>query len=264
MTNYEKINENIYRLTIPYKDIYTTVYIIKTSAGILLFDTASYDEDIPGYIEPFLNEIGVTGQNLKYIFISHNHKDHAGGLKALCQKYPEVCIISCCPKLKESYEGVYSFVSPGDNDTVLEVLKVVTIPGHTKDAAAIFDTRTKTLISGDCLQLYGIYGSGDWGANISLIPEHVCAVNKLKSMDIQTILTAHDYHPCGHIYRGKDEVSYALDCCIEPLKKIKELILNNPLLDDEQVCNIYNSTDNPPTLGKHVVSSVREAIKKDF
>ena len=46
MENVTQINENIYRLTIPYKDIFTTVYAVKTESGALLFDCASYDEDI--------------------------------------------------------------------------------------------------------------------------------------------------------------------------------------------------------------------------
>ena len=66
--NYEQINENIYRMTVPYKDIYTTVYLIKTKVGNLLFDIASYDEDISDYIEPFLEEVGVSPENLKYVF----------------------------------------------------------------------------------------------------------------------------------------------------------------------------------------------------
>lgn len=89
MKNITKINENLYRLEIPYKDIYTTVYLIKTDEGFLLFDAASYDEDIDNYIVPFLNEYNVTGETLKYVFISHDHIDHSGGLKAFMKKYPK-------------------------------------------------------------------------------------------------------------------------------------------------------------------------------
>ena len=40
MKNIQKINENIYRLTMPYKDIFTTVYTIKTYNGILFLTQA--------------------------------------------------------------------------------------------------------------------------------------------------------------------------------------------------------------------------------
>ncbi len=78
-------------------------------------------------------------------------------------------------------------------------------------------------------------------------------------MDISHILTAHDYHPYGYSYTGKDAVSKALDACIAPLNEIKELILNNPETDDEKICAIYNSF-NKPTLGVHVVSEIRRMI----
>ena len=68
--NIQKINENIHRLTIPYKDIYTTVYTVKTDRGVLIFDSASFDEDIENYILPFLNELEITPDMIKYVFIS--------------------------------------------------------------------------------------------------------------------------------------------------------------------------------------------------
>ncbi len=257
MNNIQNINDNIHRFTIPYKDIFTTVYTIKTDCGILLFDTGSYDEDIENYILPFLDELEITAEMLRYVFVSHNHKDHAGGLNKFMKKFPNTCIISRCPKIKEQYAN-YNILEPKDNDVVLDVLKIITVPGHTQDSSAIYDTRTKTLISGDCLQLYGIYGSGKWGSNISFVKEHIDAVDKLRQMDIQHILTAHDYHPYGHSYEGED-VCKALEACISPLNEIRDLILHNPDADDERICTIYNSFDKP-TLGVHVVSSVRSVI----
>ena len=260
MKNIQKINENIYRLTMPYKDIFTTVYTIKTDNGILLFDAGSYDEDVENYILPFLEELEITEDILKYVFISHNHKDHAGGLRAFMNKFTETCIISRSPKIKEQYIS-YNVLMPNDNDVILDVLQIITIPGHSQDSSAIYDTRTKTLISGDCLQLYGIYGSGNWGSNISYPKEYIDAVDKLRKMGIQHILTAHDYHPYGYSYAGDDDVSKALDACISPLTEINDLISQNQDADDEKICTLYNFSDKP-TLGVHVVSAVREMLKK--
>ncbi len=249
------INENLARLTLPYQDIYTTVYIVKTDNGTLLFDAASFDEDVPHYIAPALEKLGVT--DLKYIFISHNHRDHAGALAPLLKRYPSATVVSRCPRLKDKFSA-YSFVAPEDGDRLLNVLQVVTVPGHTQDAAAILDTRTNTLISGDCLQLYGIFGSGKWAANITLIPEHLEAINKLRSMKIAHILTAHDYHPFGYSYEDSSTITGALDACIAPLKKVKELITQNPAASDEEIADLYNCPALP-TLGAHVVTAVRAA-----
>ena len=65
--NYTVINDNLSYVTTSYKDIYTTVYLIKTDKGYMLFDTASFDEDIDNTLIPYLNEAGVYKENLKYL-----------------------------------------------------------------------------------------------------------------------------------------------------------------------------------------------------
>ncbi len=250
-----KVNENIYRLTIPFFDVYTTVYVVKTDCGVLLFDVASYDDDVEDYILPFLKELDIGEDELKYVFISHNHRDHSGGLKKLMEYFPEATVISKSQNLKNQYQD-YNVFMPEEGDAVLEALRIVPIMGHTSDGCGIYDTRTKTLITGDCLQLYGLFGSGKWGANISYVKEHVEAIAKLRKMDIEHILTAHDYHPYGFSYQGKAAVEKALDACIAPLDEIKNLIIKNPDSNDEEVCNIYNSADKP-VIGTHVVTAVR-------
>ncbi len=167
MVKIEKINENIYRTVTPYKDIWTTMYLIKTEKGDLLFDAASFDSDAEEYTVPFLKECGVTPESLKYIFISHDHSDHAGGLSALLAKYPNAVVLSRSTELRNRF-AEYDVVPPKENDVILDTFKVVTIVGHTSDCAALLDMRTKTFVTGDCLQVWGIVGSQNWAANISL------------------------------------------------------------------------------------------------
>lgn len=257
MNNLTKINDNLYRLTLPYQDIYTTVYFLKTNSGVLLFDAASFPEDVPQYFAPALEELGI--DEIKYIFISHNHRDHAGALEALLKRYPSATIVSRSPQLKEKFAD-YDFLMPEDGDRLLDVFQVVTIPGHTLDAAALLDTRSGILISGDCLQLYGIFGSGKWAANITLIPEHLAALEKLRTLPIQRILTAHDYHPLGYSYEGKETIEAALNHCVAPLLKVKDLIAAHPKANDEEIAALYNSPALP-TLGAHVVTAVRNTLK---
>ena len=260
MKDLTKFNENIWRLQIPYKDIYTTVYTIKTPEGVLLFDAASFDEDIENYIIPMLKETKVTAEDLKYVFISHNHIDHSGGLRSFMKEFPNTCILSRSERIKNDYEG-YNILSPDDNDVFLNVLKFVAIPGHSRDSAGILDTRTNTLISGDSLQLHGIIGSGDWACNITLVPEHLEALEKVHSLEIDEIITAHDYYPYGFRYSGKEEISKAIDACIAPLVHIKDIILENPAADDDEIREIHNAKANLPTVKKGVVTAVREAMK---
>ena len=250
----EKINDNIYRLTLPFEDVFTSVFLIKSDEGAILFDAASYDEDAENEIIPFLKEVGVTP---KYIFISHNHDDHSGGLKRLVKEFPEICIVSGNVGLKKEYSNC-EFYSPEDNDMISGVCRVITIPGHTEDSIALLDERTKTLITGDCLQLYGLFGSGEWGANITFLREHRIAVEKIRKMDISEIFTAHDYHPYGYYHKGKEEIERALDMCIEPLDKIKKLITENPEKNDEEIRKLYNPNGKLPVVGLWVIEAIRK------
>jgi len=250
-----EITENIFRLTVPFMDIYTSVFVIKTDNGALIFDTATYDADVTEYIIPFLNKIGVGDDELKYIFVSHNHQDHSGGAKKLKEFFPDAVIISGNKEICSQYNNSYI---AKDAESILEVLKVVSIPGHTADSCAIFDTRNKVLLSGDCLQMHGIYGCGKWGSNIPFPDEHIKAIEKLREMDIDQIITAHDYHPYGYIHKGREQIKRALDACVQPIYDIKSAVDSHPELNDEGVCELYNAS-GLPVVGVHVITAIRNA-----
>ena len=255
------INENIHKITLPYKDIFTTVCTLETEDGVLLFDAASFPEDAEGYILPMLEKLGVGEKELKYIFISHNHNDHAGALRELLERFPDVTVLSRSKALKEKYPE-YKVYAPGDGEVFLKVLRVVTIPGHTEDSAAILDTRSNTLVTGDCLQLYGIFGSGAWGANISLPVEHIEAVEKVRALGVDAVCTAHDYHPCGTFAKGEAEVNRMLDSCLEPIETVKRLVRENPGKEDAEIGVLYNSMAELPRLNTKLVAAVRDALAK--
>ena len=219
MKDLTQINDNIFRLTLPYKDIFTTVYVIKTAEGVLLFDAASFDNDAQDYIMPMLNELGIAPADVKYIFISHNHTDHAGGLKGLLPFLPDSVLVSRNPALAETWAD-RTVLAPEPGHVLLGVLEVVSIPGHTKDSSALLDRRTNTMVTGDCLQLFGIFGSGNWCANITFPAEHKQAVEMVRAMKVDEILTAHDYHPYGYHYVGQETVNNALDACLAPLQQV--------------------------------------------
>lgn len=260
MENLTQLNEHIHRLTVPYKDIFTTVYFIRTPEGVVIFDTASSSSDAEQYILPALAELGISAQGLKYIFISHNHTDHAFGIDRLMAEFPHLIVLNRNRKYKEEHPQ-YQVVRLEDGDALAEVLQVVAIPGHTVDSAALLDKRTGTLITGDCFQLYGIFGSGLWGANIRLPAEHLAALEKVRAMTgIETIATAHDYHPCGPICRGAAEIALCLDSCAAPLLRLKEMLLADPSRSDADIVAEYNHSKTLPTVGAHVAAAIREAL----
>ena len=261
MESITQISEHIHRLTLPYKDIFTTVYTVCTPEGVLLFDAASFPEDTQQRILPFLQKIGIDPARIRYIFISHNHKDHSGSLDALMEAMPQAVVLSRSEKLKERLgEKVFSLE---DGASVLDVLRVVAIPGHTADSAGILDTRTDTLISGDSLQSYGICGSGEWASNINFPAEHICALKKLRNLPIRQLLTAHNYEPYGYRADGEEQVAAYLDSCLVPLAKIQQLLLSAPEKADEELAASFNCDPDKPKIAARVIAAMRKAMEEN-
>lgn len=257
MAKFTAVGNRIYRLNLPYKDIYTTVVVLESDKGNILFDTAFTQADVQEQILPAYKALGLADP--KYIFISHNHGDHAGGLKWVLEAFPEATVLSRSAALAQSHPGA-AFISPEDGDLFLEDFQVVTVPGHTPDCSAILDRRSGTLVTGDCLQVYGIYGSGAWGAVICWQQQHLEALKKLHTMDIRAIIAAHDYHPYGNSVRGKAEVKAYLDGCLEALCRIRDILKVNPDRTDEEVTALCND-GKLPTVPVKVVTNLRALLE---
>lgn len=65
---------------------------------------------------------------------------------------------------------------------------------------------------------------------------------------VEEILSAHDYHPCGYHYVGKEQIALALDSRIVPILKGKELLVANPDMDNDGICKLYNDAEYLPNL----------------
>lgn len=253
MVDLEKLNRNIFYFKVPYKDIFVAIYVIRTEKGTVLFDTAACDADVEGYILPALQTLQLTPD---YIFISHNHKDHAGGLSKAAALWPDAVILSRSEDLQKHYRQI---IHPADGAEILDVLRVVAIPGHTKDSAALLDLRTNTLITGDCLQSYGIYGSGTWYGAVVFPAEHFAALRRLRALPLETVATAHDYHPVGLISHGRDEINARLDSCVGALDRLRGMMEANPTLDDGQVAELAND-GGLPKVAPRVIAALRDAV----
>ena len=258
MLHLEKITEDIHRLVLPFKDIYTTVAILNTPEGVVIFDAASYPDDVDQYILPALEQLQIPQSAVRYIVISHNHGDHAGGLPRFCQQMPHVTVAAgsdaCTARVPEKSVQVLN-----EGDLLLGTLQVIRMPGHTVDSLGLLDLRSHTLVCGDSLQIYGIYGSGKWGRNIHYIPEHLAMCQRLPGYGIQQILTAHDYHPMGHLIQGSDQVALCAQHCVDALKEIAAFVLQHPELDDEKAMALYNANSGLPTVGAHIAAACRKA-----
>lgn len=248
------ITPRIRRITIPYKDIYTSVFILDTKDGTILFDTAFSDYDVDTFILPELQR-----RNLRYIFISHNHRDHAWGLDRLMEFYPEATIVTRSDALAEKF-AKFSVLRSNEGDMLLDTFQVVTTPGHTADSQSLFEAATGTLLTGDALQVYGIWGNSPWGACIHHIPEHFETLKKLRTLPIVDLLMAHDYHPYGNEVYGTEEIHNCLDFCAKALLQVKEVVCAHPELSDQELADLYNRDSGLPAVPAFVPEAIRAAI----
>ncbi|MBR2343717.1 MAG: MBL fold metallo-hydrolase [Clostridia bacterium] len=263
MNEIKKLNEGIYALKMPYEDVYTTVFAVMTDEGALLFDCGSYDSDITDSVLPMLRELNINSEQLRAVFISHSHSDHAGGLSELLKHFPSLPVYSRSEIIEQKFGADAKIIHFEDGEELLGTLRAVTLPGHTKDSSALLDTRTGSLITGDSLQLYGLFGSGLWGANVPLPDEYFASIDKLATMpEIVNVYTAHDYHPYGSVYEGRAAVSLLLSASREPILRIKRLIEDTSELSDAEIAALYSDGGRLPALGPHVVSAVRSRLKK--
>lgn len=253
-----QLTPDITAIRVPFLDIFTTVFLVKTEAGNLLFDTATYPTDITEIILPALAELGVGIEALSAVLISHPHRDHMGGLEELLTLAPDITVIAGSNAPQKTHT-IKNLIIGRDGDSILDSLQIVAIPGHTTDAIALLDTRTGTLLSGDGLQLFGIFGSGYWGANISFPKAHLAALERIAALPITAIYPAHDYHPVGDAYIGKDAIGRALDACREPLFAIRDMILASPDQSDEELSALYRK-QALPKVGSHIFAAVRRDL----
>jgi metallo-beta-lactamase class B len=166
----------------------TVMYVLKTSAGIMLIDSG-YSNKLDSVLLPSLSQLGIKPAAVKYILIAHGHPDHFGGAPYFQTHFGTRIVASAAdwkvmmgppailppnPLPWMLAKGPTRDVVVGDGDEIVlgdMHVKAYLIPGHTPGAlgfifpvkdkgrtrtAAIFggtilDTR---LISTDGLQQY--------------------------------------------------------------------------------------------------------------
>lgn len=206
----ESIEKGISRLKIPFEDLTTTVYFYESNEGVAIIDSATYASDVDNYILPALEELKISRDKVKNLLLTHSHGDHAGGIKRLSEIFSKATVGA-------SFEtGLKNQIILEDNQKILGNLVAVSLSGHTENSFGFFDTATKTLLSGDCLQLNGI---GKYRNNVANAKMYEKSISKLKKMDIERIVAAHEFEPLGSLARGKEEVAVYLEECLNEFFK---------------------------------------------
>lgn len=115
--------------------------------------------------------------------------------------------------------GVPAKLDGGEPDLLLEDgqmlgnLQLIHTPGHDTDSCCYLDVRTKTLLTGDSLQLNGTVSQGC--SLLMDVPGYARTLDKLQTMDIENIACGHPYLPLGANAIGKAETAAYLAKCRE-------------------------------------------------
>jgi len=196
-----EIAKGILLLKVPFEDLYTSVFFVESEEGVAIIDCATTPEDVDTYILPALRSMG---REATHLLLTHSHGDHAGGAVHLLER---------CPSLRvQTWQTLElpRFSSLQDGDVVLGRLQMLALPGHSSYSVGYLDLPTKTLISGDCLQLAGV---GKYVHGIRYPEQYLRSVKRLKTMEIDRIIASHDYVPLGSLAEGREAVLQYLDTC---------------------------------------------------
>ena len=197
--SFEREIADIYRLKVPFDNIYTSVFLIKTESGNILVDCATTKQDVDEWIVPALAQAELSVTDIKYLVLTHKHRDHAGGKERLLALNPSLEIID---ELRENFANG---------------LTMYEMKGHTLDCVGVFDERSGTLISGDGLQGYGV---GKYRSSLKSKEEYAKTIERIRQdKRVKNILFSHAYEPwerCGVF--GREEVEKCLLSCEEVME----------------------------------------------
>lgn len=194
MMSFIKEIGEIYRLKVPFEDIYTSIFFIRTKRANLLVDTATWDSDIDEYLLPALDRLGIKLTDIAYLILTHLHSDHAGGVNRIRELNPKIEIV----------RGVAEKLPNG--------VSVYELKGHTIDLIGVFDEDTGTLITGDGLQGVSV---GKYRLSLESKDEYIKTLAKIQADErIQNILLSHAYEPWGKDGAfGREQVEQIINDC---------------------------------------------------
>jgi len=78
-----KIFDNLYYVG----NEFVGVLVLRTSAGLVLFDSSSSADEAEHHLVPGLVQLGLNPKDIKYVVVTHGHWDHFGGAAYLQQTF---------------------------------------------------------------------------------------------------------------------------------------------------------------------------------
>ena len=225
MLEFEKITEQIFRLRVPFENIYTAVFLIETSDGYILVDAAACEYDAKEVILPALCKCA-DPSDVKYLVCTHLHGDHGGGIRHLLPSLKNAKVAAASARAEELY-GKENVQIVRDGDVLLGI-EVLALKGHSLDCIGLFDRRTKTLIMGDAVQLYGIT---KYGCGVGFPAEYKKTLAKIAEIGAKKIVASHEYYPLGALAEGEKVKEYIAEAARD-FEKVEAFVRGNRAIGD--------------------------------
>ncbi len=204
MSRFERINDAVYRLTLPFEEIYTSVFLLNTEKGSVVVDGGASMHDAERYVIPAIDGLSVKPN---YILRSHCHGDHSGGVERIAMEYSAK--IGLC---ENDFPQDKQYFRINDGDVFFDRFEVVELPGHTEECIGIYDKETKLLLSFDSLQGNGV---GKYGVSFADKKAYIKSIERVRQMYVDTIIMSHEYEPLGYAAMGNEKIRTFLQICIE-------------------------------------------------
>ena len=212
--------ENLYRLWVPFEKIATSVFLLITQSGPVLYDCATTATDAEHVILPSLIQMHIAPESVHALVLSHSHSDHSGGLDTLLQHMPQLKVLACAPQKYKTAVCV-----PKDEEILFGDILALHLPGHTSDCLGLYDRRTGTLLSADALQLEGI---DHFGCSVKYPDDYKKSIAKIRRLAPRRLLASHVYAPYGEKAEGQQEITRYLDSCLDVLHEIEAFAVSQP------------------------------------
>ncbi len=238
---FKKESNNIYRLEIPFDDIYTSVFLLNGDEPLLI-DSGTTEEDVNQILIPALSAIGFDKDTRGSLLATHHHSDHDGGAEHLLNRFPYV-----------------SKLALEDGET-LGAVTAYSLFGHTSDSMGYMDTRTNALICGDALQFYGI---SKYGCSVADVDSYELTLNKIEHLSPTLLLTSHNYVGGSPAASGSAQIAHMLSSARNCWTEIKDFVLSasSESSDPVEIALAYaKKFDRLPPLPKTTVRAILKTI----
>lgn len=214
-----RITDDISLIKVKFHSIHTSVFLIKLDTGYALFDAGTTERDVNETIMPAISMAGINPIEVRFLFISHTHSDHFGGTATLLSHLPSARLVLVDTD-RAVRDGLGDRLFRGEP---AEYAPIVTVPlvGHSWDCLALYDARTRTLLSGDAVQLFGV---SRWGTGVSDIDGYFAAISLLREMNIELLVASHEYYPLGQTAIGCSAVRRYLDASEAAVRELISLV----------------------------------------